>query len=919
MHWLPHWTADVSEALCSKGLAHRDCCTACDELRSDLLSCAARHRYSWPDFFREAVTYWSGRVGDGWKPHSHSSPTAATSLSGEAESMTVPLADDLRDRLLALANMVAAASEPSQHPQLDLSPEYTLGTDGWRLPWEDPSLRPSGGTAARIGSWSDYDWAAMATGMLADCARGFVVLCGGRPPCLSNVRIEWQGTKGRVVVNYRTINMFLSSDTSVAYEYPRLALGVRGSVAIKLDLADAFRHVPVAREDRQYLAMDVAGVHLTYAALPFGLAHSPRMFSLALRPVVVACRALNVRLVVYCDDFLVIAQDVETLVGSAEVVIPLLIGSHWRLSAKKLFLAPMSRVLFLGLCVELDRDVLSIPRSKASKVESMANLLSRGIGTLRSEDSRLAELLVEQRGSVWDIGGGLPVVHCVSADLARAAGVAAQAVAKLGPFPPVSPPPAVGSVICQPSRGTVRLFELVTKRRYFQKPSYGSLRQSLVRLTAILLASGVGHVVMPRIGAGRDELEWDVVRSLILDTLCSAGIKVTVATLRQTPLESSTCFVRVPEDVRAGCESLAGLLSFCGSAWPPVALFRDALDKTAHSAFLSEDGLDALRDQLSFWVKAAPTLHSYVVVCLPDGSRVIYVVSDASDTGWGAAVVPNGGGMPSWLSSNISWSALSDAGVSDVAFESWSAEESRGASGLRELLALHRGARRLRAVLSGCKVIWSLDATAAVNSAVGWRSSSPAMRKVLRELWDFLQRNNIMLVVRWVRRSLGWQPHADWLSRVPGSLCTAEWAISVELWVWVKVQLWSRFRVSPSTDLFATAANARCASFHSRWVEAGSRGDAFNSVWSGHNWAFPPRALVLDCLAHFGRSPPSTILVILASTVHIPPYTRLLGSVNPLDSHIPSNEWLRPVSGAPQKDPPPWPLTITVLRREGRG
>lgn len=59
------------------------------------------------------------------------------------------------------------------------------------------------------------------------------------------------------------------------------------------------------------------------------------------------------------------------------------------------------------------------------------------------------------------------------------------------------------------------IYNLVTKSKYFHKPTYSSLEESLRRLKDHAEENSVHHLAMPKIGCGLDKMEWNKVKDLI--------------------------------------------------------------------------------------------------------------------------------------------------------------------------------------------------------------------------------------------------------------------------------------------------------------------------------------------------------------------------------------------------------------------
>lgn len=72
------------------------------------------------------------------------------------------------------------------------------------------------------------------------------------------------------------------------------------------------------------------------------------------------------------------------------------------------------------------------------------------------------------------------------------------------------------------------IFYLVTKPRYFQKPTYGSLWLTLVQLARWTELLGLRSMSIPPISCVRDRLDWGRVRDLIGEAFRGADITITV-------------------------------------------------------------------------------------------------------------------------------------------------------------------------------------------------------------------------------------------------------------------------------------------------------------------------------------------------------------------------------------------------------
>ena len=72
------------------------------------------------------------------------------------------------------------------------------------------------------------------------------------------------------------------------------------------------------------------------------------------------------------------------------------------------------------------------------------------------------------------------------------------------------------------------IYFLVTKKRFFQKPTYDSLRKSIKAMINHANKYKVIHISMPKAGCGLDRLEWNKVERLIKEICAQSNLTITV-------------------------------------------------------------------------------------------------------------------------------------------------------------------------------------------------------------------------------------------------------------------------------------------------------------------------------------------------------------------------------------------------------
>ena len=131
---------------------------------------------------------------------------------------------------------------------------------------------------------------------------------------------------------------------------------------------------------------------------------------------------------------------------------------------------------------------------------------------------------------------GYAFAHCVSADFAMGAGIAKTFTEKYPNMREhlISKYFDLDDKEFLPPFGSyqyLNVFNLVTKRRVWEKPSYETLRAALMELHIDVETNQLDRIAMPRIGCGLDRLEWDQVKPIIEEVFADLDIQIVVCYL----------------------------------------------------------------------------------------------------------------------------------------------------------------------------------------------------------------------------------------------------------------------------------------------------------------------------------------------------------------------------------------------------
>lgn len=134
--------------------------------------------------------------------------------------------------------------------------------------------------------------------------------------------------------------------------------------------------------------------------------------------------------------------------------------------------------------------------------------------------------ITEVKGDLLTDAGHL--VHCVSQDFRMGAGIALQIKNRFKQVNYlISQRKQIGQVAILEESDRF-IFYLVTKDRYFNKPTYDNLRNTLIELLTICKEKNIDRLAMCKIGCGLDKLEWKTVKDLIKKVFLDTGINIIV-------------------------------------------------------------------------------------------------------------------------------------------------------------------------------------------------------------------------------------------------------------------------------------------------------------------------------------------------------------------------------------------------------
>ena len=205
----------------------------------------------------------------------------------------------------------------------------------------------------------------------------------------------------RPVINLKNLNSFVDFQHFKMEGIHMLRdLLKKGDFMVKLDLKDAYFTVPVWIGHQKYLRFLWKETLWEFACLPFGLASAPRTFTKIMKPVVATLRNLGIRLIIYLDDVLILADSEQTARLHLATAQNLLENLGFVINLKKSVLSPVQKIEFLGMTVDSLTLCLALPRDKVRGIRrECESLIANPTTTVR----QLAHLLGRLSSSIQTV------------------------------------------------------------------------------------------------------------------------------------------------------------------------------------------------------------------------------------------------------------------------------------------------------------------------------------------------------------------------------------------------------------------------------------------------------------------------------------------------------------------------------------
>jgi hypothetical protein len=154
------------------------------------------------------------------------------------------------------------------------------------------------------------------------------------------------------------------------------------------------------------------------------------------------------------------------------------------------------------------------------------------------------KIISEVSGNIFEMDPSISLACCVSADFEMIHGVAVQMRRKFGNLTQLRRLQKKVTEVASLEITDRNIFYLITKEKFWQKPTCEDIFQSLQNLKKICQERNVTRLACPRLVIDRDGIKWETVRSMLYYTFRNSEIEIKVVTQEQLSKEDQLRIIR---------------------------------------------------------------------------------------------------------------------------------------------------------------------------------------------------------------------------------------------------------------------------------------------------------------------------------------------------------------------------------------
>lgn len=143
-------------------------------------------------------------------------------------------------------------------------------------------------------------------------------------------------------------------------------------------------------------------------------------------------------------------------------------------------------------------------------------------------------ILNEKKGNLFELEGKYALAHCISLDCEMGKGIAVEFdkrfrgmkrwLKEIVSVYDMNFPKTIPAI----DKNKRVIFNLITKRNYWGKPTYETIEKCIIEMANYCLRHEIKYLAMPKIGCGLDRLQWGKVREIIKEEFKDLDIEIEV-------------------------------------------------------------------------------------------------------------------------------------------------------------------------------------------------------------------------------------------------------------------------------------------------------------------------------------------------------------------------------------------------------
>lgn len=138
---------------------------------------------------------------------------------------------------------------------------------------------------------------------------------------------------------------------------------------------------------------------------------------------------------------------------------------------------------------------------------------------------------IEEKNDLFNYEGKAWLAHCISSDFGMGKGIVVEFNRRYDLKNHMIKNHVknnwTGKGYCIPVK-QYKVFNLITKDKYYKKPTYKTLKESLIDMKNYAVSQNIKTIACPLIGCGLDGLDWMKVRDIIQEVFKTTDIKIIV-------------------------------------------------------------------------------------------------------------------------------------------------------------------------------------------------------------------------------------------------------------------------------------------------------------------------------------------------------------------------------------------------------